>query len=194
MIENSLELPKCPFCNVDSPSLVMRAKTETRDMYGRNHRYWGFYSCNRCGSVVSAAWDNYHHREIYPQSVKVDDIIPAKARTFLQQAIDTIHASSASIMVAASSIDAMLKEKGYIDGSLYARIDKAASEHLITKDMAEWAHHVRLESNKERHADYEAELPTPSDAQKVIDFTLALAEFLFVLPSKIEHGLKDAGE
>lgn len=47
----------------------------------------------------------------------------------------------------------VLKEKGYKDGSLHKRIEKAASDHLITKDMSDRAHPVRLEANDQRHAD-----------------------------------------
>ena len=85
-------------------------------------------------------------------------------------------------MLCASSVDAMLKQKGFKDGRLYDRIKAAANDHLITSEMAEWAHEVRLDANDQRHADESAELPTKPEAQKCIDFTTALGEFLFVLP------------
>ena len=50
-------------------------------------------------------------------------------------------------MLAASAVDSMLKEKGYKDGSLYKRIEQAAGDHLITAEMASWAHEVRLDAN-----------------------------------------------
>jgi len=91
-------------------------------------------------------------------------------------------------MLAASSVDAMLKEKGLKQGKLYGRINEAAKQHLITEEMATWAHEVRLDANDERHADEEAELPSTDDAERVIEFALALAQFLFVLPSRVERG------
>ena len=91
-------------------------------------------------------------------------------------------------MLAASAVDAMLKNKGYKDGSLYARIDDAAAKHLITPDMAAWAHDVRLDANYERHADESSTLPTTDDAQRCVDFALALAEFVFVLPDRVKRG------
>jgi hypothetical protein len=93
-------------------------------------------------------------------------------------------------MLTASSVDAMLKSKGYVDGSLYSRIDKAAVDHLITEGMAEWAHQVRLDANDERHADHDAPLPTEADARRSIAFVEALAQFLFILPAMIRAGLK----
>ena len=97
-------------------------------------------------------------------------------------------------MLSASCIDAMLKVKGYKDGSLYKRIEKAVEDHLITAEMAKWAHQVRLGANDERHADEDAELPNSNDAEKLIDFTTALAQFLFVLPARIEQGIKESEE
>lgn len=95
-------------------------------------------------------------------------------------------------MLAASSIDAMLKNKSYKEGSLYSRINKAAEDHLITSEMAKWAHNVRLDANEPRHADEAASLPSADDARRSIDFAIALGEFLFVLPSKVSRGLKDS--
>ena len=96
-------------------------------------------------------------------------------------------------MLAASAVDASLKLKGYANGSLYARIEKAVEDHLITKDMAQWAHAVRLDANDQRHADQAATLPTPDDARRVIDFAAALADILFVLPSRVQRGLQPKG-
>lgn len=91
-------------------------------------------------------------------------------------------------MLCASSVDAMLKEKNYKKDNLKTRIDEAANDHLITSEMAEWFHEIRLDANDQRHADESAELPTRPEAQKCIDFTRALGEFLFVLPGRVERG------
>lgn len=58
--------------------------------------------------------------------------------------------------------------------------------------MARWAHEIRLDANNQRHADLNAALPTENDARKCIDFAMALAEFLFVLPERVERGLAEA--
>lgn len=97
-------------------------------------------------------------------------------------------------MLCASAIDAMLKEKGYINGSLNQRIKLAAKEHLLTESMADWAHDVRLDANVQRHADVGAELPTTKEAEKSIEFAIALAEYLFVLPARVQRGIVDAKE
>lgn len=75
---------------------------------------------------------------------------------------------------------------------MYERIEKAAADHLITSDMALWAHEVRLDANDQRHADEDVDLPNEDDAKRVIDFASALAQFLFVLPAKVSRGLEKA--
>ena len=78
--------------------------------------------------------------------------LPDPARTFLQQAFETLHAPDAATVMAASAVDAMLKDKGYKTGTLYTRIDQAVKENVLTQGMATWAHAVRLEANGVRHS------------------------------------------
>jgi hypothetical protein len=88
-----------------------------------------------------------------------------------------------------SAVDAMLKEKGHQEGTLNQRINKSVEDHLLTQEMGDWAHHVRLEANDPRHADKDADIPTQEQAEQSIEFTEALAEILFVLPSRVKRGI-----
>lgn len=156
---------------------------------------WRAYVCARCGGLVTAyiKEKGRYIEDIFPYDEgKRSKDIPEKARSFLEQAISSIHVPAGALMLAASSVDAMLKNKGYVDGSLYSRIDKAEKDHLVTSDMAKWAHRVRLDANDQRHADRDAPLPTENDAKRAIAFTEALAQFLFVMPAMVDEGLRDA--
>jgi len=134
----------------------------------------------------------YPVQQFYPRIPTIDSSIPEKPCKYLQQAQNSLHAPAGAIMLSASAIDAMLKEKGYTEGSLYDRIDKAVKDHLITEGMAEWAHQVRLDANEQRHADKDATLPDSKDAKLTFDFAMAFAEYLFVLPSKVSIGITDS--
>ncbi|WP_071885154.1 DUF4145 domain-containing protein [Hymenobacter sp. DG25B] len=201
VLAQQLILDRCPHCGVDAPTLNgliignTNGPIDTRDITGNNLRFWRVYKCARCGGLVTAATPNNAAQsvtEIYPVPVVVDDAIPSTAKVYLSQAINSINAPAGAVMLCASSVDSMLKEKGYLKGSLYSRIDQAAKDHLITEAMKEWAHEVRLDANDQRHADQNASLPDTADAQRVIKFTQALGEFLFVLPARIERGKADA--
>lgn len=192
-LATQLELERCPHCSVACPNIVRRhvfnAPTSTAEKV-----FWAVYSCNRCGGAIIATGQNdgYYADAMFPESSTVDDAIPGNANEYLKQAIESVHAPAGSVMLAASSVDAMLKVRGYTEGSLYRRIEQAAEDHLITEDMSKWAHEVRLEANDQRHADTEATLPTTDDAKRCIDFVKALGHILFVLPSRIQRGLDAA--
>ena len=195
-LESLLLLDKCPHCKVNSPNLVKHHQFSTNNYQGSRLRAWASYACQRCGGVVTASGNgnigNPEITEMFPSSLVLDDTIPKRAKSYLSQAIDSLHSPSGSIMLSASSIDSMLKSKGYKEGKLYSRINKAAADNIITESMSKWAHQVRLEANDERHADDEADLPNEIDAKRSIDFALALAQFLFILPSLVEKGIEDS--
>ena len=193
LLSNQLEIDRCPHCGVNKPSLIAKGGVKTAAHNGGKPRMWRFYVCSRCGSVVTAAAraEGQNIMEMYPAPKDVDESIPARAKDYLSQAINTIHAPAGSVMLSASAVDAMLKEKDYKEGSLYDRINQAAKDNLITDDMAKWAHEIRLDANDQRHSNETAILPTEKDAQKSVDFALAFAQFLFVLPSRVQRGLAD---
>ena len=134
--------------------------------------------------------DRYAINEMWPAPQTVAEEVPVRARTFLSQAIASLHAPAGAVMLTASAVDAMLRDKGLRDGSLNSRIHAAAKSHLITDEMAAWAHEIRLDANDQRHADEEADLPDSANAAKAIEFANALAQFLYVLPARVERGRK----
>ena len=194
VLSQNLVIDRCPHCSVANPNLFKQHHLHSQDYKGNNPRMWYMYTCGRCGGIV-IAWGANHNAEVaeyFPAPKTVKDDIPERPRIYLQQAFDSLHAPAGAVMLAASAVDAMLKLKGYNDGSLYSRIEKAASDHVITQDMAKWAHEVRLEANDQRHADQAASFPSSDDASRAIDFASALAEILFVLPSRVQRGMEEA--
>lgn len=197
-LANELALDRCPHCSVDRPRISLIGKLATADYRGFHQRVWAWYLCARCGGLVLAAAEGPTElgrvTETYPAPRTVDANIPSRAKSYLEQALNSIHAPSGAIMLAGSAVDAMLKELGYRQGKLYPRINQAQKDHKITDEMAKWAHEVRLDANEERHADENYSLPDSDDAKHSIEFALALAEFLFVLPARVKRGLKDVGK
>jgi len=95
-------------------------------------------------------------------------------------------------MLSASAVDAMLKEKGLKDGRLYERIHDAVKQHLISEDMAQWAHQVGLDPNDPRYVDERASMPSPEDARRGLNFAVTLADILFVLPGRVTRGIEES--
>jgi hypothetical protein len=88
----------------------------------------------------------------------------------------------------------MLKHLGLIEGSVYSRIEQAVCQHILTAPMGEWAHEVRLGSNRPRHADTENPHVSLRQAQQSVEFAEALGHFLFVLLSRVKKGIEDAAK
>ncbi|WP_051913869.1 DUF4145 domain-containing protein [Nitratireductor basaltis] len=132
--------------------------------------------------------------KLWPDTKSAHEDIPDPARTFLQQAYETLHAPDAAAVMAGSAVDAMLKVHGYVEGSLYKRIDEALKDNVLTSGMAQWAHTVRLGSNRPRHADEKKPHVSPDEAKHSVDFAEALGNFLFVLTARIDRGIKAAEE
>ena len=109
---------------------------------------------HRGGMILTCAPNNdtFEISDTWPKPQTVHETVPERAKDFLSQAIASLHAPAGAVMLSASAVDAMLKDKEYSDGSLYSRIEAAATDHVITNEMATWAHEIRLDSNDERHA------------------------------------------
>ncbi|MBX7514901.1 DUF4145 domain-containing protein [Qipengyuania sp. GH38] len=131
-------------------------------------------------------------KAMFPPLPDVSAELPERAQTYLRQAHETKASPDACAVMSASAVDAMLKAKGYEKGSIYERINAARDAHLLTADMAEWAHHVRLEANRPRHADDSDPHISYEEAQACLDFAEALGNFLFVITARVTRGLNKA--
>jgi hypothetical protein len=190
----------CPYCGVANPTL--QRTWHTSQMNARAtpgpQNMWAAYRCTSCGSMVfgkGADGDgasNAKVAEVIPSPKEAHVDIPEPARTFLQQAYQTLHAPDAAAMVAGSAVDAMLKELGYKEGSVYTRITKAVEDHKLTEGMGRWAHEVRLGSNRPRHADEQNPHVSAAEAAQSVEFAESLGFFLFVLTRRVERGTKAA--
>lgn len=193
-----LGVRRCPHCSIATPTLtrVWASQHGTERNDGGDSKAWGAYVCGNCGAIVTAQAYSYNQgneaEAIFPESKKAHVDLPEVAKVFLQQAFDTLSAPDAAVVMAGAAVDAMLKAKDYIEGSLYTRIDAALTDNVLTQGMATWAHSVRLEANSVRHADIGKPHATPDEAKQSVEFAEALGSFLFVLTAKIERGIEAA--
>jgi Domain of unknown function (DUF4145) len=169
-------------------------------VHQNNYLQWHVYTCESCSGLVAvgAVVAQVHistafvaqARWIVPSVQIISSDVPPRAANYLNQARETLSSPAASVVMSASAVDAMLKERGYKDGSLYGRIQKAEREGVLTAHMADWAHDIRLDANDERHADDTATDAAPNDASRCLEFAETLADLLFVLPARVKRGRK----
>jgi hypothetical protein len=194
ILGEELRLESCPHCRVDRPNMQCQATFQGGSINQPYPKMWVAFTCARCGGAVVTGGMRmgFTVTEIFPEVKSVSEEIPERAREYLLQAMQSLQSPAGAVILAASAVDAMLKNKGFEKGTLNDRINEAAKDHLITKEMAEWAHQVRLDANSQRHADNSQPLPTMFDAEKSIRFAEALGQFLFVLPALVKSGMNAA--
>lgn len=189
-LDEHLKIKRCPHCGIDNPnlaSIVPEFVTSSDD--GKDQRQWRIYKCSRCGGVV-AAWCHPYDRKVlgyFPKEENIDESLPAKVQNYLQQAVDSTFAPSGAIMLCANAVNAMLREKKIEGSSLQEKIGKAVEQGLINKEMETWAGKIRLDTPEQD--DDNLPMPSVEQAKQSIAFSKALADFLFVLPEKIQKGI-----
>ena len=67
---------------------------------------------------------------------------------------------------------------------LEKRIDKLADQHLITPDIKEWAHQIRLDGNAGVHDDDER---TVEQAEEMESLTRFVLTYIYTLPKQVEE-------
>lgn len=198
-------LARCPHCRIAVPALEWITSQSPAGIHllptaDGDRRMWTIAWCRNCGNIITfraAGHENFPDCVIgamFPPVAEPAEDLPPSARRYLQQAMDSIAAPDAAVIMANSAVDAMLKAKGYTEGKLFHRINKARDDGLLTPEMADWAHEVRLTSNDTRHADEENPHATPEQARQIVEFAEALGEFLFVLPARIKRARAGGGK
>ena len=85
------------------------------------------------------------------------------------------------------ALDTGLKSKFLeVQGTLYARIEKAANKQELSPALAEWAHQIRLGGN---HAAHE-EAFSKEEAEELAMFTELVFLYLFTLPGMLKESQK----
>ncbi len=198
MGDQLLELGRCPSCSAANPVLVKcwASNGKVAPNKASPAWYWGTFVCTTCNELVLAKGmpieNEFVVMSCVPTPRQAHEDIPVNARRYLQQAYDTLHAPDAAAVMAASAVDAMLEALLYEEGSLYARIDQALKDNIITSSMAQWAHSVRLGANKTRHADKDTPHITEAEAKQAVEFAEALGQFLFVLSARVKRGIDES--
>jgi uncharacterized protein DUF4145 len=184
-----LSLDVCPQCQITSPLLVRVWQSFEQPLQDKVKSSYALYLCTRCQELVLTVSDDRYEEItlIWPKPITLPQEIPSRAKKALDEAIKTKGiAPSLSILSCSRSLEFMLRDKGAEGAKLFHLIKDAAQKHILVGGMKEWADEVRWFANDERHPD-EGDA-TAEEAQLCIDFALAVAQNLFVLPARIVKG------
>lgn len=159
-----------------------------------------FFVCGHCRKGVCVEADrgmmciistqrwNAVHR-VYPEPEPTDapkHTPPAVAQDFVEAKTSLrIGNFKAACIMAGSAIETALVEFGAQKGGLKDKIDKLASEHVLTPALAEWAHEVRGIRVDSAHQAERGATVSEADARQAVHFAEMLFYYLYTLPGMI---------
>lgn len=101
-----------------------------------------------------------------------------------------VNAYKATVTMCRRALEGSCEDKKAQGESLEDKIDSLAESRIITNDLKEWAHRIRLSGNRGAHVPINGKQvsnsPNDRRADAVIEFTRQFLEYLYTMPSKIK--------
>lgn len=170
----------CPSC---------RKHTALKDRAKYNLRYdsYRISECNSCTFffLVKRSIHGGAIQEIYPNVLPKP--INKKTPDFLKKDLEeaylcfSVNAYRATSVMARRALQLCCIDKGAPDKNLRDQIDWLLNQQIITKDLKEWAHEVRLTGNDSAHPLRDITKNIPVSAGDAEDILTLLEEFIKVL-------------
>jgi len=168
----------CPYCH-------KHTHLNKVGEYGISTGQWWMGECNSCHNVVLI-----HHREIYPNPLPrpINERIKGEIKKDFEEANScfSVNAFRASAVMARRALQSICLDKGVNENDkLIKQIDWLFSQGIITKDLKEWAHEVRLVGNDAAHPK-KPDKDTPiskDDAEEILQLLEQFTQTLYVAPA-----------
>lgn len=177
----------CPYCHKYT---LLTKRGDFTSQYGV---YW-MGECNSCHKVVLVS---DHLDQIYPTPLPkpVDERIPDSIRKDFKEAQKcfSIGAFRAAGVMARRALQNCCLDKGAKEkDNLEKQISWLFEQGIITKDLKEWAHEVRLTGNDAAHPkkSEEDQPVTEEDAKEILDLLEQFTNVLYVAPAIAEERRK----
>jgi hypothetical protein len=185
----------CPYCGAYSTFHVSAE-------YG--NQYWGGFAkilgCDHCHQLVYVVLEadqtiggekvaSEKIKDYYPKRMpKLEDSIPKNVADDYLESIRCfdIEANKASASMCRRALQSSVIDKGAKKGRLADQIDELFEKEVITKDIKDWAHEIRLTGNVGAHPDEDGlQSVKPEEANELIDFMEQYLNYVYVLPAKV---------
>lgn len=121
------------------------------------------------------------------QSGKEYEDVPDQIASAASEAYScfSINANRAAVLMARTAIEATAKDKQITGGDLYHKIDAMADKNIITGQLAEEAHEIRLLGNDMAHGDL-AEPVSEEDASDILGFLDSVMDYVYQQPMLLQ--------
>lgn len=183
----------CPNCKQHT-SIVPRA----RYIWPKNNNtLYEIAECNACDFFVLVKRFNGLIQNIYPSPLPkpLDNETPDFLKKDLEEAYTcfSVAAYRATGVLARRALQLCCIEKGAPDGTLQDQIDWLLDKQIITKELKDWAHEVRLTGNDAAHPPKDINKDIEISKEDAEDILLLLEKFidvLYIAPSLAEERRK----
>ena len=184
----------CPFCT-ERGNFTIAHHAEKKKPNGRKILNFDTLECGSCRSYVLCLWsasDSHHDYKVLPWPLRVDkhpEHWPEVVGRFWIQSRRNLHGENwdAATVMARSSMQAALRDRGATGANLKQEIDSLAKQGLLPPLMTDWANALRELGNDSAHPS-PLQAPTSArDAQDIVQFLDFLLEYLYDLPRRIEE-------
>lgn len=181
----------CPYCH--RYTLLSRRATWESPEYG----LYSIGECNYCHrGVLIKDLKHRYREEIYPAPLPKppDERIPPSIRTDFEEALKCfgISAFRATGVMARRALQCCCLDKGAKKGTLQHQIDWLFGQGIITKNLKDWAHEVRLVGNDAAHPRKPGQDKPISqdDAKAILELLKQFTNVLYVAPAIAEETKK----
>lgn len=184
---------------IDCPRCAVRIKAEVETWVGNGEEEAYFLvECPTCkqalfGSsyVVQNEFNNLEWKTAdrlwpVPTVMEISDVIPEAARRDIKDAQKCISHGiySAAAVLCGRALERLIKEKA--GGNLIAKgLAELKAKGIIDERLFSWAEALRKERNNGAHASDED--TTRENAQDIVDFTIAIFDYVYTLTEKYER-------
>ncbi|WP_179188150.1 DUF4145 domain-containing protein [Kiloniella majae] len=181
----------CPHCGTKNSGFEIKGKFDFFDSINhRNTSAWflmcGNPECTFPAVAVAQALDRVHLRGFYPTPHEPDlpDHMPENVEHYYLQAESILqqHADAAGAMYR-KALDVGLKIRfPEIEGLLASRLKKLVNQGLLTEELGDFSHHVRLGGNDAVH---DEDPFTVNEAKELGFLTKMVMTYIYTLPEMI---------
>lgn len=181
-----METIVCPYCDVHSTISV-----RSRD--AGESTLFEMVKCDHCGELILQIYRIKDKKRIlidqYPKRIpRLHKSIPERVGDDYIEAMKCfdVGANRASVVMCRRALQSSVIEKGAKKNRLVDQIDELYDSQIITKDIRDWAHEIRLTGNIGAHPDEDGlQDVTPEDADELIKFMEEYLNYVYIMPAKV---------
>lgn len=187
----------CPHCNIKSN---FTPRTRASGTWGAELNLFSVeylvQTCQNCGGLLFVVYKSSEGEppsleewSSYPATIPlVNKAVPLNVATDFVSGVNclAISEAKAAATMFRRSLQQIMIDKGEVSGKLRDQIDALAKKNIITNDLKDWAHEIRLWGNEGAHPSSDGlENISMDECIAVKEFMESILNYVYTLPAKV---------